>query len=98
MSLGDAPTSELQQYIDKRIIERYDPSLLERGTGKVLGSLTDLTLTAPAFGVSSWAGLTKFVAVDLGLGLVGDAVSSRMNQQPDVSQMVSAANLMSVRW
>jgi len=91
LSLGDAPTSELQQYIDKRIIERYDPSLLERGTGKVLGSLTDLTLTAPAFGVSSWAGLTKFVAVDLGLGLVGDAVSSRMNQQPDVSQMVSAA-------
>ena len=91
LSLGDAPTSELQQYIDKRIIERYDPSLLERGTGKVLGSLTDLTLTAPAFGVSSWAGLTKFVAVDLGLGLVGDAVIGKMGKQADVSQMVSAA-------
>jgi hypothetical protein len=53
--------------------------------------LTDLTLTAPAFGVSSWAGLIKFVAVDLGLGLVGDAVIGKMGKQADVSQMVSAA-------
>ena len=91
LSLVSAPTTELQQYIDKKIVERYDPGLLEKGAGKALGSLTDLTLTLPVTGVSSFAGLSKFVAVDLGLGLAGDALIGKSGQQLDVSQMVSAA-------
>ena len=91
LSFVSAPTTELQQYIDKKIVERYDPGLLEKGAGKALGSLTDLTLTLPVTGVSSFAGLSKFVAVDLGLGLAGDALIGKSGQQMDVSQMVSAA-------
>jgi len=91
LSFVSAPTTELQQYIDKKIVERYDPGLLEKGAGKALGSLTDLTLTLPVTGVSSFAGLSKFVAVDLGLGLAGDALIGKSGQQLDVSQMVSAA-------
>ncbi len=72
-------------------MERYDPGLLEKGAGKALGSLTDLTLTLPVTGVSSFAGLSKFVAVDLGLGLAGDALMGKSGQQMDVSQMVSVA-------
>ncbi len=91
LSFVSAPTTELQQYIDKKIVERYDPGLLEKGAGKALGSLTDLTLTLPVTGVSSFAGLSKFVAVDLGLGLAGNALIGKSGQQLDVSQMVSAA-------
>ena len=91
LSFVSAPTTELQQYIDKKIVERYDPGLLEKGAGKALGSMTDLTLTLPVTGVSSFAGLSKFVAVDLGLGLAGDALMGKSGQQMDVSQMVSAA-------
>ena len=91
LSFLSAPTTELQQYIDKKIVERYNPGLLEKGAGKALGSLTDLTLTLPVTGVSSFAGLSKFVAVDLGLGLAGDALIGKSGQQLDVSQMVSAA-------
>ena len=91
LSFLSAPTTELQQYIDKKIVERYNPGLLEKGAGKALGSLTDLTLTLPLTGVSSFAGLSKFVAVDLGLGLAGDALIGKSGQQLDVSQMVSAA-------
>lgn len=91
LSFVSAPTTELQQYIDKKIVERYDPGLLEKGAGKALGSLTDLTLTLPVTGMSSFAGLSKFVAVDLGLGLAGDALMGKSGQQMDVSQMVSAA-------
>ena len=91
LSFVSAPTTELQQYIDMKIVERYDPGLLEKGAGKALGSLTDLTLTLPVTGVSSFAGLSKFVAVDLGLGLAGNALIGKSGRQLDVSQMVSAA-------
>ena len=91
LSLASAPTTELQQFIDKKTVERYDPGLLEKGVGKALGSLTDLALTAPMMGASSWAGLGKFVTVDLGIGFAGDAILSKAGEQPDVSRMVSAA-------
>ena len=91
LSLASAPTTELQQFIDKKIVERYDPELLEKGVGKTLGSLTDLALTAPMMGASSWAGLGKFVTVDLGIGFAGDAILSKAGEQQDVSRMVSAA-------
>lgn len=88
-------TSEVQQLIDKKIIKNYDPSLLEKGTGKVLGSLTDLAVTAPIsvpmFHVSSFAALTKFVAVDVGIGLAGDAIQHGSTSTNDVGKMVSAA-------
>ena len=42
-----SPTaSDMQQLIDKKVIARYAPSLLERGAGKVLGSMTDTVMTA----------------------------------------------------
>ena len=72
-------------------MERYDPGLLEKGAGKALGSLTDLTLTLPVTGVSSFAGLSIFVAVDLGLGLAGDVLLGKAGEPMDVSKMVSAA-------
>lgn len=91
LSYTSATTSELQQFIDKKLVERYDPSLLERGAGKVLGSLTDLALTAPMMGAGSWATLGKFLAVDLGVGFVGDALDAAKAQEGDVSRIVSAA-------
>lgn len=91
LSLASAPTTDLQQYIDKKIVERYDPGLLEKGVGKALGSLTDLALTAPMMGACSWAALGKFMTVDLGIGFAGDAIISKTGDQPDVSRMVSAA-------
>ena len=91
LSLASAPTTDLQQYIDKKTVERYDPGLLEKGVGKALGSLTDLALTAPMMGASSWTGLGKFVTMDLGIGFAGDAIMSKAGKQQDVSRMVSAA-------
>ena len=82
--------SDLQQLIDKKVIARYDPSLLERGAGKVLGSVTDTVLTAPLMGGGSWARLGKFVAIDLGVGMVGDAVEGNELENNDVIRIVSA--------
>ena len=87
-------SSEVQQLIDKKIIENYDPSLLEKGTGKVLGSLTDLAVTAPVsvpmFHVTSWGALTKFAAYDVGFGMVGDTIKKSTTDNVDVSKIVSS--------
>lgn len=87
-------SSDVQQLIDKKIVENYDPSLLEQGTGKVLGSLTDLAVTAPVsipmFHVSSFAALSKFVAVDVGIGMAVDAYGNKVIKNSDVGNMVSA--------
>ena len=86
-----SPTaSDMQRLIDKKVIARYDPSLLERGAGKVLGSVTDTVLTAPLMGGGSWARLGKFVAIDLGVGMVGDALESDEQESNDVIRVVSA--------
>ncbi len=87
------PTSELQKYIDKKIIERYDPSALEKGAGKVLGSLTDYAITFPLTGGvgGTWAGLAKFVAVDLGLGAAMDIAENKAEKDCDVSLLTSEA-------
>ena len=82
--------SDMQQLIDKKVIARYAPSLLERGAGKVLGSMTDTVLTAPLMGGGSWARLGKFVAIDLGVGMVGDAVEGNELDNNDVIRIVSA--------
>lgn len=85
-------TSALQQYIDKKIIEQYDPGLLERGTGKALGSLTDVVITSPMMATSSWATLGKFVAFDICAGLVVDTLASDVSDDmEDVGQIVSTA-------
>ena len=87
-------SSEVQQLIDKKIIENYDPSLLEKGTGKVLGSLTDLAVTAPVsipmFHVTSFAALSKFVVVDVGIGMAVDAYENEVIKSGDVGRIVSA--------
>ena len=86
-----SPTaSDMQRLIDKKVVARYNPSLLERGTGKVLGSVTDTVLTAPLMGGGSWARLGKFVAVDLGVGMTGDALESNELESNDVIRVVSA--------
>lgn len=84
-----APQSAIQDMIDKRIVERYDPSLLEKGVGKTLGSATDFAITAPVLGISSWAGLAKFVAVDVGIGFVGDAINDAAMSRNDVGKEIS---------
>lgn len=89
LSFLRAETSTMQQYIDKKIIEQYNPSLLERGTGKVLGSLTDIVITSPIMVTSSWASLGKFVAFDMCAGLAGEALAP--DDMKDVGQIVSTA-------
>lgn len=84
-------TSDIQHLIDKKVIARYNPSLLERGVGKTLGSLTDMVITAPMMGTASWARLGKFVTLDLGVGMVGDALENDEMADNDVSRIVSAA-------
>lgn len=86
-----APTSDLQKYIDKKCVEKYDPSLLEKGTGVVLGSVTDFALTLPLLGGGSWAKLGKFVIVDVGLGMVGGAFDENEVENNNVSQLMSVA-------
>lgn len=86
-----APTSDLQKYIDKKCVEKYDPSLLEKGTGVVLGSVTDFVLTFPMLGTGSWAKLGKFVAVDVGLGMVGGVFDENEVENNNVSQLMSVA-------
>ena len=86
-----APTSDLQKYIDKKCAEKYDPSLLEKGAGRVLGSVTDFVLTLPLAGGASWAKLGKFVTVDVGLNMVGDALDTNEVENNNVSQMMSIA-------
>ena len=86
-----APTSDLQKYIDKKCVEKYDPNLLETGTGKILGSVTDFVLTLPLGGPASWLKLGKFVAVDIGLNMVGDALDENEVENNNVSQLLSVA-------
>jgi len=86
-----APTSDLQKYIDKKCVEKYDPSLLEKGTGVVLGSVTDFVLTFPMLGTGSWAKLGKFVTVDVGLGMVGGVFDENEVENNNVSQLMSVA-------
>lgn len=86
-----APTSDLQKYIDKKCVEKYDPSLLEKGTGVVLGSVTDFALTLPMLGSGSWAKLGKFVAVDVGLNMVGGVFDESEIENNNVSQLMSVA-------
>lgn len=86
-----APVSDLQKYIDKKCVEKYDPSLLEKGTGVVLGSVTDFALTLPMLGSGSWAKLGKFVAVDVGLDMVGGVFDENEIDNNNVSQLMSVA-------
>lgn len=92
LDLLSNPTSDLQKYIDKKCVERYDPSLLERGTGKALGAVTDLALLAPiapaSGGAASWGRLGKFVAAGMGFSAVDDALEGNEYTE-DVSQLVS---------
>lgn len=94
LDLLSVPTSDLQKYVDKKCVERYDPSLLERGAGKALGAVTDLVLLAPiapvAGGVANWGRLGKFVAVDMGFSTVDDMMEDN-EYGKNVSQLVSLA-------
>lgn len=94
MSLGPQTTA-LQQYIDKKIVERYAPSALEYGAGKVLGSLADTVVTAPVFGVCSWGSLATAVGIDVALNLKldtdGDKSFHQFEHDNDVSRIVSKA-------
>ena len=91
LSYLSADNSALQQYIDKKTIEKYDPNLLERGAGRALGTLIDTTITAPTMGVSSWAGLTKFVVADIGLSLANKVREGKEQEQLNLGQYISAA-------
>lgn len=92
LDLLNPPTSELQKFIDKKCVEKYDPSLLERGAGKTLGAVTDLVLLAPIApatgGAANWGRLGKFVAVDMGFSAIED-VCERNEYDDNVSQLVS---------
>ena len=92
LDLLSPPTSELQKFIDKKCVEKYDPSLLERGAGKALGAVTDLVLLAPIApatgGAANWGRLGKFVAVDMGFSAIED-VCERNEYDENVSQLVS---------
>ncbi len=88
-------SSDVQQLIDKKIIENYNPSLLEKGAGKVLGSVTDLAVTAPIsvpmFHIASWAALAKFTAGDVVWNTGGDVVQNMILEKGDTSKIISNA-------
>ena len=88
-------SSDVQQLIDRKIIENYNPSLLEKGAGKVLGSVTDLAVTAPIsvpmFHVTSWAALAKFTAGDVVWNTGGDVVQNMILEKGDTSKIISNA-------
>lgn len=92
LDLLSAPTSELQKFIDRKCVEKYDPGLLEQGAGKALGAVTDLVLLAPiapaSGGAASWGRLGKFIAVDMGFSAIED-VCERNDYDQNVSQLVS---------
>lgn len=62
--------SPLENHISEQAEKRYQPSMLEKGTGYVLGATTDF-LTMGGIG-GSWAKGAKFVGVDLGLNFALD--------------------------
>ena len=92
LDLLSNPTSDLQKFIDRKCVEKYDPSLLERGAGKALGAVTDLVLLAPIApatgGAANWGKLGKFVAVDMGFSAIED-VCEHNEYDENVSQLVS---------
>lgn len=85
--LSPGYNSDVQKVIDRKIVEKYDPRLLEKGAGKALGSLTDLVVTAPVsvpfLHITSMGALATWVGADVGVGVLEGVDKS------DVGQMVS---------
>ena len=86
-----APPSdvELQQLINRRKVENYDPSLLEQRAGKILGMATDVTVALPLGGATSWAGVASTAGIEVMLkeALPEDSPAT----PPNVSMIVSCA-------
>lgn len=93
--MNRCPTPALQQYIDKKVIEKYNPSLLEKGAGKTLGVLSDTIITAPVCGVSSWSSFARNMGFDLAVQVgkeVSETEASRQHERDnDVSRIMSKA-------
>ena len=67
--------SPLENHITAQAEKRYNPSLLEKGTGYVLGAAADY-MTMGGIG-GSWSGAAKFVGVDLALNAAIDKVGAK---------------------
>lgn len=92
MSRLSNPRDALQLYIEKRTVEKYNPSGMERGMGKVLGYATDFVVTLPMSGATSWGGLARLVGTEVAADVVLDKVSSGDTEVcQDVSMLVSKA-------
>ena len=86
------PRDALQLFIEKRVVEKYNPSDLEKGVGEALGNVTDFMVTLPFVGVSSWSGLASLVGTEIAADVVLDKVMSDDSEVcPDVSMLVSKA-------
>lgn len=91
-SLLGLPAQLQRSPLDREIAEAgekaYAPSLLEKGTGKVLSFGMDTVTTC---GFSSWASLGKlalFEVVSDGAGAIYDA-TRRKDEEPNVEQLIS---------
>ena len=92
MSRLSNPRDALQLYIEKRTVEKYNPSGMERGMGKVLGYATDFVVTLPTSGATSWGGLARLVGGEVILDVEDDRLSSDGTEvYQDVSKLVSKA-------
>lgn len=58
---------EIEEQIERRRIEKYDPSLLERRAGKFLGDATDVAFYSALTPATSWAGVAMNVAAEYGI-------------------------------
>lgn len=67
--------SPLENHITAQAEKKYNPSILEKGTGYVLGAAADY-MTMGGIG-GSWSGAAKFVGVDLALNAAIDKVGAK---------------------
>lgn len=97
---SDTLKPDLEKYIEYRIIKKYNPSALEKVSGKVIGSLSDLVVFAPLMASSSGYGVlvnvAKFVGTDVAISVAGDAIDDFSYSVDDMNLYVSKA-IFSVR-
>lgn len=86
------PRDALQLLIEKRTVEKYNPSGLEKSVGKALGTVTDFVVTLPFAGVHSWGGLASLVGTEIAADVALDgALPDNSEACADVSMLVSKA-------
>lgn len=78
--------SPLAQEIEERGEAAYNPTIIEKGAGRVLGASVDAVMLG---GAGSWSSLAKFVGVDVAVSTVTDVLVSDDVETLSVEECIS---------